>query len=122
MLELVCMSDVFVGKSGANSMAEPTFFGMPIIITKCITPIESGIKKYYTRTVGNAMYIPDPKKAAQKLIELASDRTAMEKYIANAETRAGEYGAERIADMIYERIHRQTSVGTAGVYKVINYD
>lgn len=122
MLELVCMSDVFVGKSGANSMAEPTFFGMPIIITKCITPIESGIKKYYTRTVGNAMYIPDPKKAAQKLIELASDRTAMEKYIANAETRAGEYGAERIADMIYERVLRQTSVGTAGVYKVINYD
>ena len=46
----------------------------------------------------------------------------MEKYIANAETRAGEYGAERIADMIYERILRQTSVGTAGVYKVINYD
>ena len=121
MLRFVCMSDVFVGKSGANSMAEPTFFGLPVIITKCITPIESGIKKYYTRTVGNAMYIPDPKKAAAALAAFAADSSALEPYRKNAEERAGEYGAEKIADFIYERALAIVEPPMGETYKFVNY-
>lgn len=106
MLELVCASDLFVGKSGANSMAEPTFFGLPVIITKCITPIESGIRKYYMKTVGNAMYIPDPKKAAEKIFAFASDPVSLEPYARRALSVADSYGAEAIADLIYDRVSK----------------
>lgn len=106
MLELVCASDLFAGKSGANSMAEPTFFGLPVIITKCITPIESGIRKYYMNTVGNAMYIPDPKKAAEKIFAFASHPEELAPYAERAESVADAYGAEAIADLIYDRVSK----------------
>lgn len=106
MLELVCASDLFAGKSGANSMAEPTFFGLPVIITKCITPIESGIRKYYMNTVGNAMYIPDPKKAAEKIFAFASHPEELAPYAERAESVADAYGAEAIADFIYDRVSK----------------
>lgn len=122
MLQLVCMSDVFVGKSGANSMAEPTFFGMPIIITKCITPIESGIKKYYTKIVGNAMYIPDPAKAARTLADMAAHREKAEPYIYRARWCAGEYGADKVADLIYSRVVEITDAPPSDEYKVISYE
>ena len=121
MLELVCMSDIFVGKSGANSMAEPTFFGLPIIITKCITPIESNTKRYYTRVVGNAMYIPDPKKAAQTIVRLAADPAELGKYTLAAEMQAGDYGAEKLADLIYERVAGLVEPQSDTEYKVVNY-
>lgn len=104
MLELVCASDLFVGKSGANSMAEPTFFGLPVVITKCITPIESGIRKYYTKTVGNAMYIPAPEKAAERIFAFASDRKTLAPYAERALSVADAYGAEAIADLLYDRL------------------
>ena len=103
MLELVCASDLFAGKSGANSMAEPTFFGLPVIITKCITPIESGIRKYYMKTVGNAMYIPNPKKAAEKILAFASHPEELAPYAERALGVSHSYGAEAIADLLYER-------------------
>ena len=106
MLELVCASDLFAGKSGANSMAEPTFFGLPVLITKCITPIESGIRKYYMNTVGNAMYIPDPKKAAEKIFAFASHPEELAPYAERAESVADAYGAEAIADLIYDRVSK----------------
>lgn len=106
MLELVCASDLFAGKSGANSMAEPTFFGLPVIITKCITPIESGIRKYYMNTVGNAMYISDPKKAAEKIFAFASHPEELAPYAERAESVADAYGAEAIADLIYDRVSK----------------
>ncbi len=120
MLELMAMSDIFVGKSGANSMAEPTFFGMPIIITKCITPIEDNTRKYYVRNVGNAMYIPSPRKAAARLAHLAAHRDELEPYAENARTRAVKYGAEAVADFIYERI--SSAERPEGKYTVVNYN
>ena len=121
ILKLVAMADIFVGKSGANSMAEPTFFGLPIIITKCITPIETNTRKYYTGTVGNAMYIPSPRKAAAKIAHFASHREEMEPYIGKAYTRAGKYGAEYIADMIYDRAAGLIDPSVSDRYRIINY-
>lgn len=103
MLEFLCMADLYVGKSGANSIAEPTFFGLPVILTKCITPIEVGTKKYYKDIVGNALYITSVKKAAEKIVYFASHREELAELAANTAKRRKDYGAEQLADLIYER-------------------
>lgn len=104
MLKFVAAADLFVGKSGANSMAEPTFFGVPIIITKCITPIESGIKKYYVKKVGNARYIPDPVKAAEAVRRYAAHPEELRPLADRSAGLYANYGAEAIADLLYARL------------------
>ena len=103
MLEFLCMADLYVGKAGANSIAEPTFFGLPVILTKCITPIEVGTKKYYKNIIGNALFIPSVKKAAEKIVHFASHREELAALAANTAKRRKDYGAEQMADLIYER-------------------
>lgn len=103
MLEFLCAADLYVGKSGANSIAEPTFFGLPVILTKCITPIEVGTKKYFKDIIGNALFIRSPKKAAEKIAYFATHRTELKTLAENTKKRRAAYGAEQIADLLYER-------------------
>jgi UDP-N-acetylglucosamine:LPS N-acetylglucosamine transferase len=104
VLEYLALSDLFVGKSGANSMAEPAFLGVPIIITRCATYIERHIKDYYVHTLKGAMYIPSPKLAARKIIELAKDPQKLDKYKIGLADFRRNCGAEAIADMLYEAL------------------
>ncbi len=104
ILEYIAASDLFCGKSGANSMAEPAFFGVPIMVTKCITYIERGIKNYYVKTVGGAMYVPSARRAAKTIRRLAADPALTARYRANLDKISGNYGAEAIADLIFERL------------------
>ena len=103
MLEFLCAADLYVGKSGANSIAEPTFFGLPVILTKCITPIEVGTKKYFKDIIGNALFIRSPKKAAEKIAYFATHRAELKTLAENTKKRRATYGAEQIADLLYER-------------------
>lgn len=103
MLEFLCMADLYVGKAGANSIAEPTFFGLPVILTKCITPIEVGTKKYFKDIIGNALFIRSPKKAAEKIAYFATHRAELKTLAENTKKRRAAYGAEQIADLLYER-------------------
>jgi UDP-N-acetylglucosamine:LPS N-acetylglucosamine transferase len=104
VLEYLALSDLFVGKSGANSMAEPAFLGVPIIITRCATYIERHIKDYYVHTLKGAMYIPSPKLAARKIIELAKEPQKLDKYKSGLADFRRSCGAEAIADMLYEAL------------------
>lgn len=107
VLEYLAISDVYVGKSGANSMAEPAFFGVPVIITKCITYIEKGIKKYYVDEVGGALYIPNVKKAV-KTVERFAENESERKFFADKMAKLrSDFGAEAIADLIYDRVVTQ---------------
>ncbi len=101
--EYLAVSDLFIGKSGANSMAEPAFFGVPVIITKCITYIERNIKKYYVKK-GGAMYIPNVKKAVKAVETFATYRETLKPYADNMKKLHDDFDAEKIADLIYERI------------------
>ena len=103
VLEFLCAADLYVGKSGANSIAEPTFFGLPVILTKCITPIEVGTKKYFKDIIGNALFIRSPKKAAEKIAYFATHRAELKTLAENTKKRRAAYGAEQIADLLYER-------------------
>ena len=101
VLEYLALSDLFVGKSGANSMAEPAFFGVPIIVTRCATYIERHIKDHYVHHLGGALYIPVPKLAARKIAEFAKEPEKLEKYKKGLEAFRANCGAEAIADMLY---------------------
>lgn len=115
MLEFLCAADLYVGKSGANSIAEPTFFGLPVILTKCITPIEVGTKKYFKDIIGNALFIRSPKKAADKIVYFATHREELARLAENTKKRRAAYGAEQIADLLYERaVHACAASPEAG--------
>lgn len=103
MLEFLRAADIYVGKSGANSIAEPTFFGLPVILTKCITPIEEGTKHYFKDVIGNAIFIRSPKEAAAQIIRFAAHPEEMRALAANTAKRRPDYGAEQIADLLYDR-------------------
>lgn len=105
VLQYVCISDLFIGKSGANSMAEPASLHVPIIVTKCITYIERGIKNYYVHDVKGALYIPNARRAAKKAAYFSTHRAALEKYRERLKSSSlTAYDAEASADLIWQRV------------------
>ena len=104
-LDYICIANLFIGKSGANSMAEPASLGVPIIVTKCITYIERGIKNYYVRDIKGALYIPNAKLAAKKAIYFATHKDELDKFRNNlTSTTLTDYDAEATADLIWQRV------------------
>jgi UDP-N-acetylglucosamine:LPS N-acetylglucosamine transferase len=105
VLEYICVADLFVGKSGANSMAEPAALGVPIIVTKCITYVERSIKNFYVNTLKGGFYIPSSRLAAKKIVHLSKNRKELEKYRQNLISNPiASYDAEVTADLIWQRV------------------
>ncbi len=105
VLEYIACADVFAGKSGANSVAEPAALGIPIVVTKCITYIERGIKNYYVHRIGGAIYRPSSRMAAKQLIRFAEDPTLLDKYRTRLKNSPRfKYDAEATADIIWESV------------------
>jgi UDP-N-acetylglucosamine:LPS N-acetylglucosamine transferase len=101
----IAASDIYVGKSGANSISEPASLGVPIIVSKCITYIERGIKNYYVRNLKGAMYIPNSRLAAKKICAFANDPSKLDRYRNNLQAAPEKlYNAEASADLIWQRI------------------
>lgn len=105
VLEYICVADIFAGKSGANSMAEPAALGVPIIVTKCITYVERSIKNYYVHTLKGGLYIPSARLAAKKIIYFSKNKDELlslkDNLINNPQAR---YDAEATADLIWQRV------------------
>ena len=104
VLKYIAAADLFCGKSGANSMAEPAFFGVPIIVTRSITYIERKIKKYYVKELQGALSSPFPSLAAKKIAHFSKHREALETYRKGLERVKGKAGTDDIADILYDRI------------------
>ena len=104
VLKYIAAADLFCGKSGANSMAEPAFFGVPIIVTRSITYIERKIKKYYVKEIGGAISKPFPKRAARKIAYFAENPEALEPYHQGLEKVCGKAGTDAVADILYDRV------------------
>lgn len=98
----IAAADVYAGKSGANSMAEPCALGVPMVITKCITYIERGIKDYYAHDLGCAVYIPNSKRAARFIEGLAADPSAISEKFGGVVDKASLFDAESVADEIWQ--------------------
>lgn len=101
ILQYIAASDLFLGKSG-NIIAEPTFFGVPSIVTKHATHIEQIIASYYVDTVGCAINIFDVKEIVEKVIEFLEHPEQLAPLIEKAKAQRSNYGAERCADHIFD--------------------
>ena len=101
IFQMIAASDLFCGKSG-NIIAEPTFFGVPAIITNCATVIERRIAEYYVDHVGSAVTLFDPIKVADRIEECLQNPALLDGYRARALAhRENHYGSEAAADYIF---------------------
>ncbi len=101
ILEFIAASDLFMGKSG-NIIAEPTFFGVPSVITNHATEIEEIIGRYYVEDIGCAVKCFDPSKAADMVEDFIANPDSLIPLQENAKKNADNYGAETTADYIFE--------------------
>lgn len=103
ILEYMKASDLFCGKSG-NMIAEPTFFGIPSIVSGISTFIEHDICKYYSKYVGCAIRELNPNKVCKLIEEYSTHPEKLEKYRQAAIKHHKNIGAEQTADFIFEKI------------------
>ena len=99
---ILASADLFCGKSGASMMAEPCFFGVPIIITKYATKIERLIGEYYTDAVGSAIKEFDPDKVVDLIGKFAVNPGLLQPYRDAADAQRGNYGPEKTARIIFD--------------------
>lgn len=104
ILEYIASADVFMGKSGASSVAEPCFFGVAEIITKYATTMERDNAEYYIEDVKNSVAIFDPQKAVDKIAELIAHPEMLEEMQNNALKIHENFGSEKTVDLLWEML------------------
>lgn len=103
MLEYIAASDLFLGKSG-NIISEPTFFGIPSIITGFATTIERNIGNYYINTIGSSIKEFDVDKIIALVKDFIDNPKLLDPYIARAKAYHLNYGSEYTADLIWQEM------------------
>lgn len=103
ILELEAAADLFCGKSG-NIIAEPTFFGVPSIITNYATLIEKYIGEHYIKEVKCAIKEFNAHKVVKKIISFINNPELLEPLRQNAVNYHCHFGAEATADIIWQQI------------------
>lgn len=103
ILELEASANLFCGKSG-NIIAEPTFFGVPSIITNCATLIETYIANHYIKEVKCALKEFNPHKVVLMIQDFIKNPNKLDSYIKNAKEYHCHFGAEATADIIWQQL------------------
>ena len=103
-LQYLAAADVFMGKGGASSIAEATFYGAAVIITKFATSMERDNAEYYIRDVKNALKIFKPKNVVEKIGEWLKDPTECQRLQKNSMEIHEKFGSERSADEIWAKL------------------
>ncbi|MCR5231148.1 MAG: hypothetical protein K6B64_00705 [Acholeplasmatales bacterium] len=103
IFEYLNSADLFCGKAG-NMIAEPTFFGVPSIITGTSTSIETNIGDYYINYVHCAVKQFNHKKVVKMIKNLVKDPSVLVPYQKAAKDHHSSYGAEATADILFEAI------------------
>ena len=101
-LEYLAAADVWLGKSGASSIAEATFFGCAAIVTKYATTMERDNAEYYLKDVKNCLKIFKAKDVVEKLRAWIQDPTELLRLQENARAVKELYGSEKTADVLWE--------------------
>jgi UDP-N-acetylglucosamine:LPS N-acetylglucosamine transferase len=105
MLMFSAACDLFIGKAGASNLAEPAYFGSPLIVTFCATPIERWICDHYVKK-GCAIKLRSVKKAVALAEAFAQNPALMEPYSQAAKAQSQSDGPDIIADLIYEQLNK----------------
>lgn len=103
-LEYLAAADVFLGKSGASSVAEAAFFGLASIITKYATSMERDNAEYYIKDVKNAVKIFSAKRVVEQLEEWLNAPEKLKALHENALAYRKYYGSEASADVLWEML------------------
>jgi UDP-N-acetylglucosamine:LPS N-acetylglucosamine transferase len=106
-LEYLAAADVFLGKSGASSVAEAAFFGLASIITKYATSMELDNAEYYLKDVQNAVNIFSAKRVVEQLEEWLAAPEKLKTLQDNALAYRKYYGSEASADVLWEMLCKQ---------------
>ncbi|MBO5394947.1 MAG: hypothetical protein J6A28_03480 [Clostridia bacterium] len=97
-------ADLMMGKTGANSMMESFYFGVPFIATSSANLLEQYICKYYIKDKQCGEKIFNPKKVGQRIAEIVENPAILEAYKKNLRGYQDSSGAERVADKLYEML------------------
>ena len=100
-------SDIFIGKSGASTVAEATYFGCGMIISNYATSIEQRNGEYYENQVGNALKIFEVHNIIEKLRAWSKDDAELKTLQRNAEQNRDEYGSEKTADLLFSLLQEK---------------
>ena len=109
-LEYLAAADVFLGKAGASSVADATYFGAALIITKYATSMERDNAAYYLQDVKNALRIFNAREAVDKLEAWLCNPKELITLQNNALRYHDAYGSERSADVLWEMLCEQFPV------------
>lgn len=103
ILELEASADLFCGKSG-NIIAEPTFFGVPSIITNYATIVERYIGQHYIDYVKCAVKEFKSHKIVKLILDFIANPEKLKVLSDNAKNYHSHFGAEETSDIIYNLI------------------
>ena len=104
-LMIAACCDLFMGKAGASSLAEPIYFGAPAIVTFLATKIEKWICANYLEG-GCVVLQKNVQKAARMAEEFARDPDLLKPYQKACQKYATDKGPEILADMIWDRLQK----------------
>ena len=103
IFEYINSADLFCGKAG-NMIAEPTFFGVPSIVSGLSTGIENHIADYYADYAKCAIIETNYKKATDLIVYYFNNPDKLNVLKENAIKHHTHFGAEGAADLIFKEI------------------
>ena len=108
VLEMIASADLYLGKSG-NGLMEPTFFGVPVIVTHSANTIERLIAEHYVSNVKSAKRIFNAKKCVCFIKDALNGGEEYQK-LKGFTVDKSAYGGEGIADLIFEKLNEKFHV------------
>lgn len=97
-------SDLFIGKSGTNSIMESYYFGVPTIITSHANYLEIQIADYYINKQHCGKQIFDSKKLVKFIKEYIENPNLKNEFLPAIKEFNDVSGAEKIADELFNSL------------------
>lgn len=109
VLPYIAACDLFVGKGG-NSIAEPTFFSHPSIISTLSTGIEKRIARFYQDDVGSSIICTKKKKILKLIGAFIDDSSLLKPYEEKAYLDHNRYGSKECVEIVYNQIKKEVKI------------
>lgn len=106
-LTYLAASDVLVGKGGASTLAEATYFGLAMLVNRFSTVVEKNNAEYYIHHVQNALGITQTPMVLDKIKAWCEDNTELLQMQENARREKQNYGSEKTADLLYQLLAKR---------------
>jgi processive 1,2-diacylglycerol beta-glucosyltransferase len=105
VLELIALSDLYLGKSG-NGLMEAAFFGVPIVVTHSANTIEKLIAEHYVTYRKDAVRIFKLEKVFQFIKDAVEGGEKYRSLLSHGIPKS-EFGGEGIADIIFAELDKK---------------